>query len=124
VTAISNRENNVSYLWVFPDGSISDKENPPAFSLGYGNFSLILLVTDNITGEVESDVINIQHAPIPKSSKKSSSQKYTLDIKEVPQDIGGGVVPDIETPFDKLWENLLTLFVLSLLLLPTYAKKL
>lgn len=87
VTAISNRENNVSYLWIFPDGSISDKENPTAFPLGYGNFSVILLVTDNITGEVESDIITIEHVSIPKSSKKSGGQKYTLDLKDAPQDI-------------------------------------
>lgn len=28
VTAQNNREDDVSYLWIFPDGSVSDEKNP------------------------------------------------------------------------------------------------
>lgn len=28
VTAETNRENEVSYLWIFPDGDIIDEKNP------------------------------------------------------------------------------------------------
>ncbi len=78
------------YFWIFPDGSISDKENPTAISLGYGEFTVILFVSDDITGEIHSSTLSVRHTPLPKTAKKSSfSTKYTLDIKEIPEDVGG-----------------------------------
>jgi hypothetical protein len=73
---------------MFPDGSVSDKENPTAFSLGYGNYTIILVISDEITEEVQLLTIDIEHKPIPKTTKKTSPvKKYTLDMKEISDDI-------------------------------------
>lgn len=107
VTADANRSDDVSYLWIFPDGSVSDKQNPASFKIGYGRSVIILVATDNITGEVFADTLTIRHAPIPKKVHTSSSSKYTLDLKDTPKDVGGGVLIEKENLtfrfFLKIW---------------------
>jgi hypothetical protein len=88
VTAETNREEDVNYFWIFPDGSLSDKQNPAAFNLRYGNSTIILIVSDEITQEIQASTIDIEHIPLPRAAKKSSSvKKYTLDMKEISDDI-------------------------------------
>lgn len=115
VIAENNREDEVSYLWIFPDGSVSDEKNPWALKLQFGQHEILLITIDEITGEAVSSSLAIDHQPIPKKSRTSSkNSKYTLDLKDVPQDIGGGVVlQDGENPIKQLWINILLLFTLS-----------
>ncbi|MBP7774068.1 thermonuclease family protein [Candidatus Gracilibacteria bacterium] len=114
VTAETNREGEVNYLWMFPDGSVSDKENPTAFSLGYGNYTIILVISDEITEEVQLLTIDIEHKPIPKTTKKTSPvKKYTLDMKEISDDIGGGNIVSEKNGEKSLVHQLLTLFLVS-----------
>ncbi|MCB9806595.1 hypothetical protein H6768_01625 [Candidatus Peribacteria bacterium] len=35
LTAYTNREDDVNYFWIFPDGSVNDTKNPPAIKLGF-----------------------------------------------------------------------------------------
>ena len=91
VAGDSNRDDFIDYLWIFPDGTISDEKNPKAFDLGYGQYTLILLATDGITGEVTLDTASVIHTTLPKKSS-SASKNYTLDLKDIPQDTGGGVL--------------------------------
>ncbi len=102
VTADSNRADEVSYLWIFPDGSVSDAKNPPSFKIEYGRSVVILATTDNVTGEMVADTLTIRHTPILKKLHTSPSSKYALDLKDVPQDIGGGVLRDHESPIRRL----------------------
>lgn len=114
VTAQTNREWNVHYFWIFPDGSISDKENPTAISLGYGEFTVILFVSDDITGEIHSSTLSVRHTPLPKTAKKSSfSTKYTLDIKEIPEDVGGWNMVWEKESRETLMYQLVLLFLTS-----------
>jgi endonuclease YncB( thermonuclease family) len=114
VTAETNREGELNYLWIFPDGSVSDKENPTAFSLGYGNSTIILVVSDEITEEVQLSNIDIEHKPIPKTAKKASPvKKYTLDMKEVSDDIWGGNIVSEKSEGKPLVHQLLMLFLVS-----------
>jgi len=47
-----------------------------------------LVVSDKITEEVQLSTVDIEHRPIPKVAKKSSSsKKYTLDMKGISDDI-------------------------------------
>lgn len=96
VEAVSNRDDHVSYIWILPDGSLSEKKNPTATKIPHGDFEVILIATDMITGEIITDSLSIKHTTIPKktSSRSSSTTKFTLDIKDAPQDIGGGVSPE------------------------------
>lgn len=89
VTAETNREEDVSYFWLFPDGSVSDEKNPLSTKLEYGQYEILLFAYDEITGEIMSSILQIDHRPIPKKAKSSSSTKYMLDLKDVPQDRGG-----------------------------------
>lgn len=78
----------MNYLWIFPDGSVSDKENPTALNLRYGNSTIILIVSDEITEEIQVSTIDIEHKPLPKAAKKPPEiKKYTLDMKEISEDI-------------------------------------
>lgn len=114
VTADSNRTEEMSYLWIFPDGSVSDMKNPPSFKIEYGKTMIILAATDNVTGEIVADTLTIRHTPIPKKSHTPSSSKYTFDLKDVPQDIGGGVSSvDVENRQKILLLSLLVLIILA-----------
>lgn len=78
----------MDYFWIFPDGTISDKENPAGVNLNYGTHTIVLIVSDEITGEIQSRMFSVVHTALPKTAKKSSSpKKYTIDIKDIPQDI-------------------------------------
>gem|GEM_PF-3047235 len=70
-------------------------KNPKSFKVGYGDFSIQLRITDDITQEELTHTLIIHHNLIPKAAKKtSSSSKYTLDFKDATQDIGGGILPE------------------------------
>ena len=99
VTAETNREEDVSYFWLFPDGSVSDEKNPLSTKLEYGQYEILLFAYDEITGEIMSSILQIDHRPIPKKAKSSSSTKYMLDLKDVPQDRGGWMGMDKQKPF-------------------------
>lgn len=114
LTAKTNREGNLNYFWIFPDGTVSDKENPTGIELRYGQHSIILVVSDEITGEIQSAILSVVHATIPKTAKKSSStQKYTLDMKDIPQDIWGWNIVSEKNEQKPLIYHLLVLFLLS-----------
>jgi len=57
--------------------------------------------------------MQIDHRPIPKKPKKPASSNFTLDLKDVPQDIGGGFVLEESTPLQKLGMGLAVLALLS-----------
>ena len=113
VTAETNREGDVSYFWLFPDGSVSDEINPLSMKLEYGQYEIILVILDDVTGETTASILRIDHQPIPKKAKSSSkSTKYTLDLKDVPQDAGGGVAIDADATLEGLiMQILLVLFL-------------
>lgn len=98
VAGEANRDEGVLYWWIMPDESVSDDKNPSAMKLEYGSYEILLIATDTITGEVATQSLQIDHKPIPKKAKKPASSKYTLDLKDVPQDKGGGVVHDEGRP--------------------------
>lgn len=108
VACESNRDEGVLYWWIMPDGSVSDDKNPSAMKLEYGSYEILLIATDTITGEVATQVLHIDHKPIPKKAKIASS-KYMLDLKDVPQDKGGGVVYDERKPLSQLIVSLMIL---------------
>jgi len=54
LTVETNREANVNYFWIFPDGSMSDEKNPRAIKLGYGEYEILLFVSDDITEETQT----------------------------------------------------------------------
>jgi hypothetical protein len=89
---------DVDYLWIFPDGSLDDRKNPGAIKVGYGQHEALLVMSDAISEESLVQSIQIDHRPIPKKPKKPASSNYTLDIKDMPQDIGGGFVIEESTP--------------------------
>lgn len=93
---------------------MTDK-NPKPLNIPYGKFTTTLTVTDLITGETITKNLNIIHTPLPKQSKKPSvrhtSQNFTLDLKDLPNDIGGGA-PAPEEP----QKNLLLHIILALLI--------
>jgi hypothetical protein len=70
-------------------------------------------MSDDISEESIIQSIQIDHRPIPKKPKKPASTKYTLDLKDVPQDIGGGFVIEENTPLQKLAMSLAILGILS-----------
>lgn len=111
VVAEYNRQKNLIYTWKLPNGDKFIGKNPTSFKLGYGRYIIELTVRDEITGEEKRDILIIQHHPIPKTAKKTSSarEKYILDFKDATKDIGGGVLP--ENTFS-LSQSLLALFVL------------
>lgn len=117
VTAETNRSDNVDYLWIFPDGSVTDEKNPLNLKLDYGQYDIMLIMTDGITEEVAIAAMHIDHQAIPRASKKSTgspSAKYTLDLKDMPQDIGGGgVVPEEQNPLKKLLVSFAILWILA-----------
>ncbi|MBP6921665.1 thermonuclease family protein, partial [Candidatus Gracilibacteria bacterium] len=113
LTAETNREGEISYFWIFPDGSVDDKKNPAAIKLGYGQHEVLMVLSDNISEEIIVKTVRIDHRPIPKKPKKPASSNYTLDLKDVPQDIGGGVVIEEGTPLQKLAMSLTVLGLLS-----------
>lgn len=115
LTAETNKEDNVTYFWIFPDGSMDDRENPGAIKLWYGQHRVLLIASDEITGDIQVVSMQIDHRPIPKKPKKpsTSSSKYTLDLKDVPQDRGGWVVLEEGTPLQKLGMSLAVLGLLS-----------
>lgn len=113
LTVETNREDNVTYFWIFPDGSVDDRKNPGAIKLDYGEHEVLLIASDEITEDIQVLSMQIDHRPIPKKPKKPASSNYTLDIKDVPQDIGGGFVPEERTPLQKLAMSLLILSVMS-----------
>lgn len=85
-----NRSSGVTYSWQLPDGVIFTEKNPKSFKVRYGKFPITVEVTDTITGEKVIQSLTINHAPIPKkTSTKKSSSNFTLDLKDVPQDVGG-----------------------------------
>lgn len=97
VAAESNRTDDVTYLWKFPDGSVSNRKNPTAFPVAYGQYEITLTISDQITGEIVSASMKIDHWAIPKRPKKEAGvAKYTIDLKDVPQDIGGGMAIEAE----------------------------
>jgi endonuclease YncB( thermonuclease family) len=113
VTAETNREEDVTYFWIFPDGSVSDEKNPLSTKLEYGQYEILLFTYDDITGEIASSIIQIDHRPIPKKAKSSSkSTKYTLDLKDVPEDIGGGVVLDTDMTLKGLIAQIVLVLIL------------
>lgn len=57
--------------------------------------------------------MQIDHQPIPKKPKKPASSNFTLDLKDVPQDIGGGFAIEESTPLQKLTMSLTVLALLS-----------
>lgn len=109
----SNRGDGVLYWWIMPDESVSDEKNPSAMKLEYGSYEILLIATDTITGEVATQSLQIDHKPIPKKAKKPASSKYTLDLKDVPQDKGGGVVHDERRPLSQLIVSLIILCILG-----------
>lgn len=109
----SNRKDGVLYWWIMPDDSVSDEKNPGAMKLEYGPYEILLIATDTITGEVATQTLQIDHKPIPKKIKKSTSSKYTLDLKDVPQDKGGGVVYHEKDPLLKLLMSLTIVGILG-----------
>jgi micrococcal nuclease len=115
LTVETNREADVDYFWIFPDGSLDDRKNPGAIKVGYGQHEVLLVMSDALSEESIIRSIQIDHRPIPKKPKKPSarSSKYTLDLKDVPQDIGGGVVVEESTPWEKLVMSLAVLGLLS-----------
>lgn len=116
LTAETNREENVNYFWIFPDGTLDDRKNPGAIKVWYGQFEVILIMSDDISEESIIQSIHIDHRPIPKKPKKpkkSASSKYTLDLKDVPQDMGWGFVIEENTPIQKLAMSLAILGILS-----------
>jgi hypothetical protein len=113
LTVESNREADVDYLWIFPDGSLDDRKNPGAIKVGYGQHEVLLIMSDAISEESIVQSIQIDHRPIPKKPKKPASSNYTLDIKDMPQDIGGGFVIEENTPWGKLVMSLTVLGLLS-----------
>jgi len=46
-----NRKNTVKYEWTLPSGEIFLGKNPPSIKVPYGDFSIQLVVTDEITEE-------------------------------------------------------------------------
>lgn len=89
-------------------------KNPPSFKAEFGRSVVILAATDNFTGEMVADTLTIRHTPIPKKSHTPSSSKYALDLKEVPQDVGGGVsLGDVENPQKILLLSFLVLIILA-----------
>lgn|GEM_PF-1326848 len=103
----------MTYFWIFPDGSVSDEKNPLSTKLEYGQYEILLFTYDDITGEIASSIIQIDHRPIPKKAKSSSkSTKYTLDIKDVPEDIGGGVALDTDMTLKGLIAQIILVFIL------------
>jgi endonuclease YncB( thermonuclease family) len=114
VTAETNREEDVNYFWIFPDGSLSDKQNPAAFNLRYGNSTIILIVFDEITQEIQASTIDIEHIPLPRAAKKTSSaKKYTLDMKEISEDIWWGNIISEKSHLKSLISQLLMLFFIA-----------
>lgn len=113
LTVETNREEDVDYFWIFPDGSLDDRKNPGAIKVGYGQHEVLLIMSDAISEESLIQSIQIDHRPIPKKSKKPASSNYTLDLKDVPQDIGGGFVIEKNTPLQKLVMSLAVLGLLS-----------
>ncbi len=115
--AESNRRDNIEYLWILPDGSMTDSKNPANLTLGYGQYDLMLILADGITEEISVVSLHIDHRPIPKALKKSTSvpsSNYTLDLKDVPQDMGGGgATLDKKTPLKHLILNLVVLALLA-----------
>ncbi len=110
-SAESNRKSDVRYIWELPDGT-SEWKNPKAFKVWYGTFFVKLTIQDLITGEEIKQEFRIVHAAIPKSSS-SSSKKFTLDLKDVPEDIWGGLgVEEGLSPLQQLALSLSTLSVL------------
>lgn len=93
---------------------MSDKQNPASFKIEYGRSVIILAATDNVTGEVQADTLTIRHTPIPKKANISSSSKYALDLKDIPQDVGGGVISEYESPGHKFLLSLVVLLTMSL----------
>ncbi len=123
VIAETNREDEVSYLWIFPDGSVSDERNPGALKLPFGQYEMMLITLDEITGEALSSLLKIDHQPIPKKAKTTSkSSKYTLDMKDMPQDIGGGVEIQGDSAGQKFIKNLILLVCMSSILFVFFAK--
>ncbi len=98
LTVETNRKEDVDYFWIFPDGSLDDRKNPGAIKVGYGQHEVLLIMSDALSEESLIQSIQIDHRPIPKKSKKPASSNYTLDIKDVPQDIGGGFLIEESTP--------------------------
>lgn len=113
LTAETNREDDVTYFWIFPDGSIDDRENPGAIKLDYGQHEVLLVAHDEITGDIQVLSMKIDHRPIPKKPKKPASSNFTLDLKDVPQDMGGGFAIVESTPLQKLGMSLTVLVLLS-----------
>lgn len=101
------------YFWIFPDGSLDDRKNPGAIKVGYGQHEVLLIMLDAISEESLIQSIRIDHRPIPKKPKKPASSNYTLDLKDVPQDIGGGFAVEESTPLQKLGMSLAVLSLLS-----------
>lgn len=113
LTAETNREDDVTYFWIFPDGSIDDRKNPGVIKLDYGQHEVLLIASDEITGDIQVLSMQIDHRPIPKKLKKPASSNFTLDLKDVPQDIGGGFAVEESTPLQKLTMSLTILALLS-----------
>ena len=113
LTVETNRKEDVDYFWIFPDGSLDDRKNPGAIKVGYGQHEVLLIMSDALSEESLIQSIQIDHRPIPKKSKKPASSNYTLDIKDVPQDIGGGFLIEESTPWEKLAMSLAVLGLLS-----------
>lgn len=87
LTVETNREANVDYFWIFPDGSLDDRKNPGVIKVGYGQYEILLVMSDAISEESLIRSIQIDHRSIPKKPKKPASSNFTLDLKDVPQDI-------------------------------------
>jgi endonuclease YncB( thermonuclease family) len=113
LTVETNREEDIDYFWIFPDGSLDDRKNPGAIKVGYGQHEVLLIMSDAISEESLIQSIQIDHRPIPKKSKKPASSNFTLDLKDVPQDIGGGFAVEESTPLQKLTMSLTVLALLS-----------
>ena len=79
---LNRTEEEVSYLWVFPDGSVSDMKNPPSFKAEFGRSVVILAATDNSTGEMVADTLTIRHTPIPKNRTHLHHRSMPLTSKK------------------------------------------
>lgn len=100
LVANSNRDKYAEYIWILPEGGVEEGKNPTSFTVWYWKYEALLIATDTITQEVIVVRLEIVHTPLPKKTpQKATSAKYTLDLKDVPQDIWGW--PISETPRNK-----------------------
>lgn len=68
--------------------------------------------------------LTIDHQPIPRKQKTTSANsKYTLDLKDIPQDIGGGVALEETGGVNDFIGSVIVVIVLSSLVYVSFASK-